>query len=115
MANKSGALSKVELFYIEGNRGDKTPEEIADDLGRSIPLIEKTVAELPELVAEPPKMATAGDMMGRTTVGGSEDYGVSIMTPGASEHADEHRKNRAVLSPKAKKSIFVPNPDKKCR
>lgn len=50
---KKGRLSTAEVFYIEGNVDAKSVEEIAKDLNRSVPVVQKVVDAIPPKQATP--------------------------------------------------------------
>lgn len=107
---KAGKMSEVDTFYLQAHRNVKTPGELSRELGRTVGYIKKMLQELPpppDTPPEPPKMATAGDLMAR-----NEEYGTVVMTPAASEHGDSHRSGFSNLPPKTQKSVFIPNPNK---
>lgn len=52
---KKGRLSVAETFYIEGNVGAKSVEQIAKDLNRSVSVVQKVVDAIP--AAEVPSTA----------------------------------------------------------
>ena len=80
---KKGPLSKIEKQFIVDNK-EKTIEEIAEHLSRSVGLIEKFYKTTEEKKEEPPK---SGDLLAR-----NERYGVVTMTETASMAGDEARK-----------------------
>ena len=82
---KTGVLTKVEKFYIDNNE-DKNLNDIADDLNRSTAIIEKYLAETGKSRSEETETSSAGDLMAR-----KEDRGVTVMTPAASQVADDTR------------------------
>ena len=106
MSNKkTGKLTKVEKFYIENNL-DKPTEEVAKDLNRTKASVEKFVSEISEdshsHITEAKKDQDVGDLMGR-----KEDRGVTIMSPAASQLADETRGNRINKSTKHNDAIHI--------
>ena len=90
MATKKGRLSKVEIFYIDGNR-DKDPHEIATDLNRNLKVVLKHIEDNP---VEPPasKMSLAGENIGRNS------NGTTVMTEAASSAADSRPRSGGLPS-----------------
>ena len=82
---KKGPLSKAEIFYIEQKAEELSPEQIAEDLGRTVKIVK---SKLPE---PPPKKTPHGSAS--TLMGRNEDKGVVVMTEGASAVADEVKKS----------------------
>jgi len=108
MSKKKGKLSKVELFYIDNN-ADKSVADLAKDLNRTESSIEKHIhADTGHLDNVQDDKSNIGDLMGH-----KEDRGVTVMTPAASELADETRTSRIGISKKHQDAIHVINPDKK--
>ena len=108
MSKKKGKLSKVELFYIDNN-ADKSVADLAKDLNRTESSIEKHIrANTEHLDNVQDGKSNIGDLMGH-----KEDRGVTVMTPAASELADETRVSRIGISKKHQNAIHVINPDKK--
>jgi len=108
MSKKTGKITKIEKFYIENNL-EKTVEDLATDLNRSVSFVKKhskvDTGSVDEVQDEKSKI---GDLMGH-----KEGRGVTIMTPAASEVADATRSNRVNVSKKHQNAIHVINPDKK--
>lgn len=92
MTTKKGPLSKVEREYIDANYMEKTAEEIASDLNRSLPFVTKHIPERTQNESTSTNIK-AGDFFAR-----NEDRGATIMTKTASQVADENRKNVNPLS-----------------
>lgn len=98
---KVGKLSKVELYYIEGNL-DLTAEEISRELNRSPELIQKKMDEFKKTEKKETKTQTKAKdddktphmlkMMGRHKRG--DEHVATIMTKNASEYADATRSKR---------------------
>lgn len=95
---KRGALSKVEKFYIEGNR-NLAAEDIATELDRTTNAVQKYLDTLPEQTeaeeAQPqPRNAETRflNQMGRHERNGQKV--ATVMTKGASEEADRTRPQR---------------------
>ncbi len=108
---KTGRLTKVEKFYIENNT-DKSAEDIAKDLNRSKSTVTKYLDDSRDTghvdsVKDPDSNHTVGDLMGH-----KEDRGVTIMTPEASEVADNTRHKRVNVPERNANSIHVINKDK---
>ena len=106
MSKKRGKLNKVELFYIDNN-ADKSVADLAKDLNRSEALI-KNRAHSGHIDKVQDDKSNIGQLMGH-----KEDRGVTIMTPAASEVADETRASRIGMSKKHQDAIHIINPDKK--
>ena len=81
MATKKGRLSRIETFYIDGNRS-KTAEELALDLNRGLKVIQKYLDENP--VESSSSQTLAGDNI-------VTEKGTTIMTEAASMAADSTR------------------------
>ena len=108
MSKKKGKLSKVELFYIDNN-ADKSDADLAKDLNRTESSGEKHIhADTGNLDNVQDDKSNIGDLMGH-----KEDRGVTVMTPAASEVADQTRASRIGISKKHQDAIHVINPDKK--
>ena len=104
MSNKkTGKLTKVEKFYIENNL-NKSVEEVAKDLNRTKASVEKFISEVSEdshsHITEAKKNKDVSDLMGH-----KEDRGVTIMSPAASQLADENRSSRINKSTKHSDAI----------
>ena len=79
MATKRGKLSRIETFYIDGNRS-KTAEELALDLNRGLKIIQKYLNENP--------VKTNETIVSQNIV---REKGTTIMTESASMAADASR------------------------
>jgi len=87
--SKRGPLTKVDKCYIDNNSG-LTVEELASDLDRttnSISKYRKTKTKHTTPIKNEAG-SIVGDLMGNTTAS-QKRRGVTIMTPAASELADE--------------------------
>jgi len=91
--SKRGPLTKVEKFYIDNNPG-KSPEELAEDLGRSVTAVSKHSKTRSKHVTSTKKEGESfvGALMGRETAE-QKRSGVTIMTPAASELSDAVKSN----------------------
>ncbi len=100
---KKGPLSKKEKTHVESNYKEQTAEQIAEDLDRSVEIVEKHIMKMsfdkvepiadPEPVAEeskpePPRTAS---LFAR-----KEDRGVVVMTKEASMASDDTKSKRKV-------------------
>ena len=85
MATKKGPLSKVEVFYIEGNKDTKDAKEIASDLNRNLKPI---VAHIEKLAAESPKSEPVVSKQF------ARQSGTVTMTENASQMTDAKRPHR---------------------
>lgn len=105
---KTGRLTKVEKFYIENN-SDKSVGDLAKDLNRSETVINKHINEKDSghLDSAQDQKSTVGELMGH-----KEDRGVTIMTPAASELADETRPIRVENSTRYTNAIHIIKKDK---
>ena len=99
--SKRGPLSIAEKFYIVKNPNNLTIEQLANELGRTVKTVEKTISEgkKPEevkkdtgCIAEIKAEGKTRQLMGRESAGHRK--GITIMTAAASEHADDTRKHR---------------------
>ena len=106
---KTRRLNKVEKFYIENNT-DKSVEDLAKDLNRSEAVINKYVNEKGgsgHLDSVQDEKSTVGELMGH-----KENRGVTIMTPAASELADETRSSNEQGSSRYDNAIHIIKQDK---
>jgi hypothetical protein len=110
---KRGALSKVEKFYIEGNR-DLEVEAIASELDRSVNVVQKHLDTLPKAKAKPTKATKKAkatkDTQFQQAMGRHERAGqkvATVMTRSASELADESRPQR-IANKKIQEAIHKP-------
>tara|TARA_X000001388_G_C2213121_1_gene115994 strand:- start:8 stop:364 length:357 start_codon:yes stop_codon:yes gene_type:complete len=98
-----GKLTKSEKYIIEGmNRDGHSAKEIAKEIGRTEPTVQKTLDEMSaqrkkkkrkeQAKKEAPKRLTAKDMMINETTA-KRERGVAIMTRAASSRADETRQS----------------------
>lgn len=81
--NKKGPLSKVECFYIDGNKNSLEVAEIAEDLNRSIVSVENHLKK--NVRSNKKSGLTAGEQFIRQS-------GATIMSENASTIADSKRK-----------------------
>ena len=103
MSKKTGKLNKVEKFYIENNE-DKEVGEIAKDLNRTEASVKKHVekSRMEHVDKVQDEKSDMSELFGH-----KEDRGVTIMTPAASEIADETRSKRINISSKHKNAIHI--------
>jgi len=109
---KRGALSKVEKFYIEGNRS-LPAEDIATELDRTTNAVQKYLDTLPAETEGQPPAPNAGKKsetrflqnMGRHERNGQKV--ATVMTKNASEEADRTRPQR-VANKKLQEAIHKP-------
>lgn len=102
---KRGKLSKIEEFYILNNRS-KSVQELANDLDRTEASVQKVLDANPaeeqqerqDGIAEvhPVPEGQAGKLMGRKERNGQ--HVATVMTPAASEAADDFRKQAVPTS-----------------
>ena len=109
MSKKTGKLTKVEKFYIENNK-DKDTTEIAKDLNRTKTCIEKHIekhktSHIDNIQDKKPPIS---ELFGQ-----KKDRGVTIMTPAASEVADETRSSRVSQSHRHQNAIHIIKPENK--
>jgi len=92
---KAGALSTVEKFYIDNNPDNKTPEELATTLNRSIKLVRSRLHDKSQDKSKKVDGPTSmSKLMGRHK---RNDAPIAaIMTPAASELGDEVKKQRTI-------------------
>jgi len=112
---KTGALTKVEKFYIENNFDKMTINELSKELDRSIKIVGKYVTTVQgELKENPPPEKTTEEikneaqmfqLMGRHERKGQ--HVATVMTKAASELADATRPGR-IQSKKLQESIHRP-------
>tara|TARA_Y100000593_G_scaffold28444_1_gene56746 strand:+ start:10956 stop:11279 length:324 start_codon:yes stop_codon:yes gene_type:complete len=103
MSKKTGKLTKVEKFYIDNNN-DKEISEIAKDLNRTEASIKKhkEKSRMDHVDKVQDDKSDISELFGH-----KEDRGVTIMTPMASELADETRSKRVNVSSKHKNAIHI--------
>tara|TARA_R100000008_G_C3577865_1_gene166418 strand:+ start:768 stop:1091 length:324 start_codon:yes stop_codon:yes gene_type:complete len=103
MSKKTGKLTKVEKFYIENNN-DKDVSEIAKDLNRTEASVKKHIekSRMDHVDKVQDEKSDISELFGH-----KEDRGVTIMTPMASELADETRSKRVNVSSKHKNAIHI--------
>lgn len=82
---KKGPLSKVECFYIDGNKENLEVAEIACDLNRSIVSIENHIKKSVRTRKKSNSKVTAGEQFIRQS-------GATIMSENASTIADSNKK-----------------------
>ena len=108
MSKKTGKITKVEKFYIDNNP-ELDAGDLAKDLNRSAAFVKKHAKKVDtghvDTTQEKKEM--------NELFGHKEDRGVTIMTPAASEVADETRSSRINISSKHQNAIHVIKPDKK--
>tara|TARA_R110002020_G_scaffold271671_5_gene486868 strand:- start:995 stop:1321 length:327 start_codon:yes stop_codon:yes gene_type:complete len=108
MSKKTGKITKVEKFYIENNP-DLDASDLAKDLNRSVAFVKKHVKKVDTgHVDTTQEERTANELFGH-----KEDRGVTIMTPAASEVADETRQGRINQSKRHQNAIHIINPENK--
>ena len=112
---KTGRLTKVEKFYIDNNL-EMSVSDVAKDLNRTEKIVEKhRPSDDPSKghitkANHYPKTKTMNDLMGH-----KESRGVTIMTPEASQIADETRAKRLSkmnIADRHKGSIHIIKEDK---
>lgn len=113
MSKKTGRITKVEKCYLENNT-ESTAEELAKDLNRSVSFIKKHSKDIVKkqdtghVDTAKEKDTHMSDLFGH-----KEDRGVTIMTPAASEVADETRRIRVNQSHRHQNAIHIIKPEKK--
>ena len=102
MSKKTGKITKVEKFYIENN-SNETVEGIAKDLNRSVSFVKKhSAVDTGHTDTIQDEKSNVGELMGH-----KEGRGVTIMTPAASEVADETRPTRVKIQQRHKNAIHI--------
>jgi len=102
MSKKTGKITKVEKFYIENN-SSLDAADLAKDLNRSVAFVKKHVKKTDTgHVDTTQEQKTASELFGH-----KEDRGVTIMTPAASEVADETRSSRVNITQRHKNAIHI--------
>lgn len=113
--HKTGKLTKIEKFYIDNNL-DMSVSDLAKDLNRTETIVEKhrPSSDTPQghitKANHYPKTKTVNDLMGH-----KESRGVTIMSPEASQIADETRAKRLSkmnIADRHKGSIHIIKEDK---
>lgn len=89
---KTGPLSKVEAYYIDGHFDSIDAPEIAEDLNRAVKTVENYIKKNHKKNKEKNPMG-AGEHFIR-------QKGVTIMSENASTIADAHRKRGPIASQK---------------
>jgi len=87
MANKRGPIGKIEAFYIEHNLEEKTIQDIASDLERSVSSVEKFIQKNKITIK---KQSMLSDQFAR-------QKGSVVMTENASMMIDEKKKHKNKL------------------
>lgn len=115
---KRGQLNSVEKYFIEGNVDELEVEEIAKALDRTVFLVQKYIDTLPRAVSpeqpatppeEPKTESPLYQLMGRKKR--NEQYVATVMTPAASEYADNTRPQRLAQNKKIQTAIHKPKGD----
>ena len=104
MSKKTGKLTKVEIFYIENNQ-DKNVDEVAKDLNRTKATVQKYIDSTTDTGHTDTVKSEKADVS--ELFGHKEDRGVTVMTPAASQLADETRSTRVNISDKHKNAIHI--------
>lgn len=92
-AKKVGPLNKAEIYYIEQNPENKTPEELAIELKRGIQVVRKCIEEYgkktkPMSVTTTKKMPIDDLMLKKERNG---QIVATVMSQAASEYIDSQR------------------------
>lgn len=106
-------MKDYEKVYLETMKDKKTLEEIAKELGKSVPTIKKWITNLEKnntikvVETKPSKETVAKSLYGRVTqeVGGKQVKIGAVMTGAASEVADEFLKKTQFKNNKHAKNI----------
>tara|TARA_R110002110_G_scaffold364406_1_gene574225 strand:+ start:712 stop:1038 length:327 start_codon:yes stop_codon:yes gene_type:complete len=108
MSKKTGKITKIEQFYLDNN-SDLDASNLAKDLNRSVAFVKKHTKKIDtghvDTVQEKQAMSEL--------FGHKEGRGVTIMTPAASEVADETRQGRINKSARHQNAIHIINPENK--
>ena len=108
MSKKTGKITKVEQFYLDNN-SSLDVGDLAKDLNRSVSFVKKHAKKTDTgHVDTAQEKKSMGELFGH-----KEDRGVTIMTPAASEVADETRQGRINQSKRHKNAIHIINPENK--
>ena len=108
MSKKTGKITKVEQFYLDNNSNLDT-SDLAKDLNRSVAFIKKHVKTV-----DTGHVDTAQEKQEMSELfGHKEGRGVTIMTPAASEIADETRQGRIKQSARHQNAIHIIKPENK--
>ena len=108
MSKKTGKITKIEKFYIENNP-NLDAGDLAKDLNRSVTFVKKHIKKADTShVDTAQEEKTINELFGH-----KEDRGVTIMTPAASEVADETRQSRINQSKRHQNAIHIINPENK--
>jgi hypothetical protein len=83
MATKRGKLSRIETYFIDGNRSKMDAQQLADALNRGLKIVKAYLTENPL-----PGPEVTGSIAGSNI---PREKGTAIMTEAASMAADETR------------------------
>lgn len=104
------ALNKVEKFYAEKHRGEKTAKEIAEDLGKPLRSVNAYLKTLPEPEPERPKVDS--DRIANFLV---QDGSVAMTGSQATAGDEAKPRNEAFFNTRARNAIFKLDPNKPVR
>ena len=109
MSKKTGKITKVEQFYLDNNSG-LDPSDLAKDLNRSVAFVKKHTkkADTGHVDTIQEEKANISELFGH-----KEGRGVTVMTPAASEVADETRDGRVNQTHRHQNAIHIINPENK--
>jgi hypothetical protein len=85
-------ITKVEISYIANNSGVLTPEEIAEDLGRSLAFVKKHMETIKPIERPAPVQETKPSRGVLDMMTSKDQKGVVIMSKSASELGDVAKK-----------------------
>lgn len=88
MSTKRGKLSKVETYFIDGNRSSMTDQQIADSLNRGLKIVQKYLMDNP-IASESQSLAGQNIQTGK---------GTTVMTEAASMASDATRTRKLPAS-----------------
>ena len=108
MSKKTGRITKVEQFYLDNN-SDLGVSDLAKDLNRSVSFVKKHTkkTDTGHVDTAQEKKTSMDELFGH-----KEGRGVTVMTPAASEVADDTRSSRVNQSKRHQNAIHVIKPEK---
>lgn len=88
MSTKRGKLSRVETYFIDGNRSSMSDQEIADSLNRGLKIVQKYLTDNP-IKTESQSLAGQNIQTGK---------GTAVMTEAASMASDATKSRKLPAS-----------------
>lgn len=88
MSTKRGKLSRIETYFIDGNRAKMSDQELADALNRGLKIVQKYLTDNP-IASEAKSLAGQNIQTGK---------GTTVMTESASMASDATRTRKLPAS-----------------